>query len=70
MKKILLNAKDQVLSKDEMLSIKGGWCYSASCSCGGVSFAVNPGGMGNYIEVVQFYCGAGEAVSCGDWARC
>lgn len=72
MKKLLANLGDLSLSKEQMKKIKGGvWCYGASsCSCGSTAFAVPPGDINNYREVVSFYCTGQGPVSCNGWEPC
>jgi hypothetical protein len=53
----------RAMSTDEMNAVRGGWCYSYSCTCGSSSY----NGWGNLAEYqgdAQSHCSAGVPVNC------
>lgn len=63
MKRILERFADSLLLREQMRSIKGGWCYSYDCSCGDSSYN-SWGPLSQYIADAQANCETGDPVSC------
>ena len=63
MKKLIKNFANNLLSKEQMKNVKGGWCYAYSCKCGGSNYN-GWGNLSDYRGDANRYCQGQGPVNC------
>jgi hypothetical protein len=61
--KTLSSFKDNLLTKEAMKNVKGGWYYAFSCSCGSTG-VTGQGNLQEYQAIIQQHCSGQGAVNC------